>query len=86
MIAHSLGKDIEQRYISGPDAYRWDQVDDPSWNFSLFEYRAAVEPRTIWLIQRSDGKIKHAVYHDEETAINHYESGETALEFKEVLK
>jgi len=47
--AHRDGKRIEFHNKDWDDVTRWNFTDKPRWDFSVNDYRIAVEPRRCWV-------------------------------------
>jgi len=49
IAAHRDGKKLECRH-AGAESSQWVRVGGiPCWNFTLYDYRIAVEPRRCWV-------------------------------------
>ena len=60
--AAKAGKRIQFRSSSKESTYPWTDIDDPTWDFSRFIYRAKPEPRVIYVPEHVSGNLDMARY------------------------
>jgi len=62
--AHRDGKRIEFHNKDWDDVTRWNFTDKPRWDFSVNDYRIAVEPRRCWVKWDLDGALIYRKYEE----------------------